>query len=182
MPDEPKPQQSSPAHRPAGGHAETAVPERLDARGHALKALLPEVLPLLQAHISVALDEVVLTVSPEQLLDVCLTLRDDPRTRFDFLRCLSVVDYGDYLQVVYHLWSMEKRYKMTVKVNVSSDKPEVPSVTGVWKGADWFEREGHDLYGVVFTGHPNLAPLLLWEGFPGYPGRKSYPFHDYKEW
>lgn len=182
MSDAPKPQPSNPSHRPAGGHAEGALPERLDARGQALRALLPEVLPLLQSSITVALDEVVLTVPPGQVREVCSTLRDDPRTRFDFLRCLSVVDYGDYLEVAYHLWSMEKRHKMVVKVQVPADKPEVPSVTSVWKGADWFEREGHDLYGVVFTGHPNLAPLLLWEGFPGYPGRRSYPFHDYKEW
>lgn len=180
MSDVPKARPGSPP--PAGGHGGAGSPERLDAKGQALKGLLPEVLPAFHSHISVALDEVVLTVPPERLVEVCFTLRDDPRTRFDFLRCLSVVDYVTYLEVVYHLWSMEKRHKMVVKVQVPPEAPQVPSVTGVWKGADWFEREGHDLYGVVFTGHPNLAPLLLWEGFPGYPGRKSYPFHNYTEW
>ncbi|MCS7206381.1 MAG: NADH-quinone oxidoreductase subunit C [Dehalococcoidia bacterium] len=172
-----------PSHSPGagGGHAPSA-PQRLDARAQALQAILPEVLRPFSIALSVALDEVVALVPAEQVVEVCRSLRDDPRTRMDFLRCLSVVDYGDILEVVYHLWSMEKRHKMVVKVRVPADKPEVPSVTGVWKGADWFEREGRDLYGVVFIGHPNLAPLLLWEGFPGFPGRKSYPFYDYKEW
>ena len=52
----------------------------------------------------------------------------------------------------------------------------------MWRGADWFEREGHDLFVVVFEGHPDLSPLLLYEGFEGHPGRKSFPFHDYDEW
>ena len=77
---------------------------------------------------------------------------------------------------------VEKRHKMVVKTSVSPDTPSVPSVVSVWRAADWFEREGHDLYGVVFEGHPELAPLLLWEGFEGYPGRRSFPFHEYDEW
>ena len=58
----------------------------------------------------------------------------------------------------------------------------LPTVTGVWGGADWYERESNDLFGVRFEGHPNLVPLLLYEDFEGYPGRKSFPFHDYDEW
>jgi NADH-quinone oxidoreductase subunit C len=65
---------------------------------------------------------------------------------------------------------------------VPNDAPVAPTVTAVWPGADWFEREAHDLFGVEFEGHPDLKPLLLWEGFEGYPGRKSYPFNEYTEW
>jgi NADH-quinone oxidoreductase subunit C len=54
-------------------------------------------------------------------------------------------------------------------------------VTSVWRAADWYEREAHDLFGVHFEGHPDLSPLLLYEGFEGYPGRKEYPFNDYQE-
>ncbi|WP_347221931.1 NADH-quinone oxidoreductase subunit C [Mycolicibacterium poriferae] len=57
----------------------------------------------------------------------------------------------------------------------------LPSVTSVWRAADWYEREAHDLFGVHFEGHPDLSPLLLYEGFAGYPGRKEYPFNDYQE-
>ncbi|HJM53376.1 MAG TPA: NADH-quinone oxidoreductase subunit C, partial [Dehalococcoidia bacterium] len=58
----------------------------------------------------------------------------------------------------------------------------LPSVTGVWRGADWYEREMHDLFGVVFDGHPDLSPLVLPDDFEGFPGRKSYPLNDYGEW
>ena len=105
-----------------------------------------------------------------------------PRLTFDYLRCLSAVDYVDRIEVVYHLFSLERRHKMVVKVSLEPDSPRVASVVSVWKGADWFEREAHDLFGVEFEGHPNLAPLLLYEGFEGCPGLKSFPFHEYDEW
>ena len=69
-----------------------------------------------------------------------------------------------------------------MKISIPYDDPRIDSVTGIWRAANWFERESHDLYGVVFEGHPNLEPLLLYEDFEGYPGRKSFPFHEYKEW
>jgi NADH-quinone oxidoreductase subunit C len=69
-----------------------------------------------------------------------------------------------------------------VKISVSTECLFVPSVNDIWRSAGWFEREGHDLYGVVFDGNPDLSPLLLYEGFDGYPGRRSFPYHDYQEW
>jgi NADH-quinone oxidoreductase subunit C len=140
------------------------------------------VLSSFSPQVSTALDEVVVTVGREHLVGACRALKEDPRLAFDFLRCLSVVDYRDRFEVVCHLWSMERRHKAVVKTTAPHDDPRVPSLTSVWRATDWFEREGHDLYGVVFDGHPNLKPLLLWEGFEGYPGRKDYPFYDYKEW
>ena len=128
------------------------------------------------------MDEVVVAVGPTELLAVCRTAREDPRLTFDYLRCLSAVDYVDRIEVVYHLFSLERRHKMVVKVSLEPDSPRVASVVSVWKGADWFEREAHDLFGVEFEGHPNLAPLLLYEGFEGCPGLKSFPFHEYDEW
>jgi len=128
------------------------------------------------------LDEVVVTVPLEQLVEVSGKLRDDPETVCDMLLCLSVVDYENRFEVVYHLQSLEKNHRVVVKTSTSYEDPHVPSLISVWPGADWYEREGHDLFGVVFDGHPNLAPLLLYEEFEGYPGRKSFPFHDYREW
>ena len=144
-------------------------------------ALLGRRLDSASTEITSLLDEVAATVKTADLLDICSTLREDPDLSMDYLRCLSVVDYEVSMQVVYHLWSMTHRHKMVLKVNTDYDDPKVPSVTSVWQGADWFEREGHDLFGVVFEGHPNPKPLLLWEGFEGFPGRKSFPFHEYEE-
>ena len=158
----------------------------LDAMGEALSATLTEVFgPESETQIGAAVDEVTLTVRPELVPDVCKTCRTDPRLDFNYLRCLSVVDYvestGEF-ELNYHLYSLDKRHKMVVKTRVPEDIPAVPTVTGIWAGANWYERESHDLFGVRFVGHPDLAPLLLYEEFEGFPGRKSFPFHDYDEW
>ena len=144
--------------------------------------LLEELAPPDSVELTSALDEVVGVTSTLRLLDVALLLRDDPRLAFDYLRCLSVVDYDESLQVVYHLWSLEHRHKMALKVDTPADDARVPSLVPVWAGVDWFEREGRDLYGVTFEGHPDLKPLLLWEGFEGFPGRRSFPLPEYKEY
>ena len=154
----------------------------LDERGQALVALLKDTLQGFEPEIGAALDEVMVTIQPRQVVEVARKLKDDPRTACNFLRCLSVVDYQDRFEVVYHLYSIEKNHHFVVKTSVPYDSPNLPSLISVWPGADWYEREGHDLFGVVFEGHPNLAPLILYEEFEGYPGRKSYPFHDYQEW
>ena len=137
------------------------------------------------AALGAAVDEVTLTVPPDLVPEVCGMCKTDPRLDFDYLRCLSVVDYVEStaeFEINYHLYSLNRRHKMVVKTRVPEDSPRVPTVTGVWVGANWYERESHDLFGVVFDGHPNLVPLLLYDGFEGFPGRKSFPFHDYDEW
>lgn len=144
---------------------------------------MTQALSPLKAEVSASLDEVVAAVDRAKLVEVCRLLRDDPRLDFDLLRCLSVVDYNDHFQVVYHLFSLAKRHKLVVKTRTAgAENPAVPSVATVWKTADWYEREGRDLFGVTFEGHPRMEPLLLWEGFEGFPGRKSYPFHEYTEY
>lgn len=158
------------------------APVSLDQKGEELSALLPEVLKDFDVEYGAAVDEVVATVKSEDIPAVCRTLKTDPTVSLSYLRCISCVDYEERLEVVYHLFSREKSYRLVLKTSVSPDEPNVPSVVSIWSGADWFEREGHELYGVVFQEHPNLIPLLLWEGFDGYPGRKSFPFHEYDEW
>ena len=174
------------ARRPRREPTIPEAPAALDATGEALSATLEEVFgsePGFQ--IGAAVDEVTLTVSPDQVRDVCNTCRTDPRLDFNYMRCLSVVDYvetsGEF-EVNYHLYSLAKRHKMVVKTRVPENQPTVPTVTGVWACSNWYERESHDLFGVVFEGHPELTPLLLYEEFEGFPGRKSFPFHDYDEW
>ena len=86
-----------------------------------------------------------------------------------------------HVQMVYVLQSLEPERTIVVKTDAPYDDPNVPSVTSVWSAADWYEREAHDLYGISFEGHPDLSPLLLYDGFEGYPGRKDYPFYEYRE-
>ncbi len=166
------------ARHPAPAEAQAALNEK----GQALTTLLEETLQEFQPEMGATLDEVVVTIRPHQVVEVGRTLRDDPSTACDLLLCLSVVDYENHFEVVYHLYSLEKNHRFVVKTTVPYEAPNVPSLISVWPGADWYEREGHDLFGVVFDGHPNLAPLLLYEGFEGYPGLKSFPFNDYQEW
>ena len=122
-----------------------------------------------------------ITVQPADTAQVCRLAKEDPRLALHQLLCLSCVDYKDYLQLVYILHSIEPERILAVKTNVPYDDPRLPSVTPIWRAGEWYEREAHDLFGVVFDGHPDLAPLLLYEGFEGFPGRKEFPFNDYQE-
>ena len=165
------------------------APVALDAAGESLASIVRDIFGPEAAgfdvQVGAEVDEVTLTVRPEDVPAVCSICKNDPRLKFDYLRCLSVVDYvessGEF-EINYHLYSLDIWHKMVVKTRVTEDSPIVPTVTGVWTGADWYERESNDLFGVRFEGHTNLVPLLLYEGFEGYPGRKSFPFHDYDEW
>lgn len=120
-------------------------------------------------------------VVPERLLEVMTFLRDDPPTRFEQLAELTCVDYLDFpgahdrFGVIYGLVSVTHGHRLWVKCFVNDPDPEVPSVTGLWKGADWQEREVYDLFGIRFTNHPDLRRILTWEQFEAHPLRKDYP-------
>jgi NADH-quinone oxidoreductase subunit C len=118
-------------------------------------------------------------VKPDALVEVCRFLKADPELRFDLCSCVSGVDDGKELWVVYHLYSIPRNHRAVLKVNAGGrENPAVPSVTGVWKTADWHERETYDMYGIVFEGHPDLRRILLPEDWPGWPLRKDYEFPD----
>lgn len=177
----------APITAPKGRHAPDAptVEPALAPSGEALAALLPDVLAPFELEIGADIDEVVCRVAPEHVAEVCAALKSDTRTFMKYLRLITVVDYEENdqeFEVVYHLYSLEHQHKMVLKARVPAADPALPTVTTVWRGADWYEREMHDLFGVVFSGHPNLVTLILPDGFEGYPGRKSYPLHDYDEW
>ena len=121
------------------------------------------------------------TVQAADTAQVCRLAKEDARLALRQLLCLSCVDYKDSLQLVYILHSLEPERILAVKTSVPYDDPRLPSVTPIWLAGEWSEREAHDLFGVVFDGHPDLAPLLLYDGFEGYPGRKEFPFNDYQE-
>ncbi len=117
-------------------------------------------------------------VRREKIVEICTFLRDDPALRFDFAMDVTGVDYlGEEprFEVVYHLYSLEKKHRVRIKARVPEDDPVIDSVVPVWVGADWYEREAYDMYGIVFRGHPNLKRILLYESFVGHPLRKDYP-------
>jgi NADH-quinone oxidoreductase subunit C len=115
-------------------------------------------------------------VKPAQLVAVMTVLRDDPELRFDFLQCISAVDWlkQNVIQVVYHLYSYDLRHTFVVKLEVPREDPIVPSVVSLWATANWLEREQFDLYGVQFAGHPDLRRLLMPDDWEGWPMRKDF--------
>ena len=113
-------------------------------------------------------------INPDFLLQAAHFLKVTPGLDFDYLNCVTGVDYLDYLEVVYNLTSIEHNHSLVLKVRCSRERPEVPSVVSVWRGADLQEREIYDLLGITFVGHPNLKRLFMWEGFEGHPLRRDY--------
>ncbi|MBI5341719.1 MAG: NADH-quinone oxidoreductase subunit C [Deltaproteobacteria bacterium] len=117
-------------------------------------------------------------VRRERIVEICTFLRDDPDCRFDFGMDLTGVDYlGEVprFEVVYHLYSLEKKQRVRIKVRLHEEDPAIDSVAAVWPGLNWYEREAFDMYGIVFRNHPNLKRILLYEAFVGHPLRKDYP-------
>ena len=129
-----------------------------------------------------ALDDIPqVSISKEHTLEACRLIKEDPRTATEMLLCLACVDYSEYFQMVYILQSLKPERTLVLRTTVPYLDTTVPSVTSVWRAADWYEREAHDLFGVSFDGHPDMSPLLLYEGFEGFPGRKEFPFNEYQE-
>jgi len=124
--------------------------------------------------------ETIVYVPRERLLDVMTWLKETPGQEFDYLVDVTAVEYRDRerpLEVVYFLRSLKRRADLRVKVELqASEDLWVDSVWGLWRGADWLEREVFDMFGVTFRGHPDLRRILMWETYAeGYPLRKSFP-------
>jgi NADH-quinone oxidoreductase subunit C len=153
----------------------------------ALQAALPERI----ASLAETLGEVTLVVAADGLAATMKSLRDRPELRFESLIDLCGVDYsawgdgahaGPRYAVVYHLLSVEHNRRLRVRVFAADDDfPVVASVVDVWPGANWYEREAFDLYGVMFAGHPDLRRILTDYGFIGHPFRKDFPVSGHVE-
>ena len=131
----------------------------------------------------VAFAELTVSTQSDQLIKVMRVLHDDPQCQFVCMIDVCGVDHPGRAQrfdVVYHLLSPKQNLRVRVKVETDERTP-VPSVTEIWPGAEWFEREAYDMYGILFTDHPDLRRLLTDYGFEGYPLRKDFPLTGYVE-
>jgi len=124
--------------------------------------------------VSEASDHAVL-VKSDPLFEVAEFLKNSPEFAFDYLTNITAVDYYDYFELIYQLTSLKHNHSLVLKTRCyNRDNPALPSVVNLWRGADFQEREIHDLMGISFEGHPNLKPIVLWQGFEGHPLRKDY--------
>ncbi|MGE0277225.1 MAG: NADH dehydrogenase (quinone) subunit D [Nitrospiraceae bacterium] len=123
--------------------------------------------------------EIMARVDPARIADVARWLHDTPEAAFDHITDICSADYPDDLErfeVIYHLLSLPHRRRIRLKARVTEDDPTIPSLTSIWKGADFMEREVYDLMGIKFSGHPDLRRILLPEDYEeGYPLRKDFP-------
>jgi NADH-quinone oxidoreductase subunit C len=130
---------------------------------------------------SYELGELTLEIEPGRIVDVCRFLKHDQ----NFIRLSGVTALDWYpmeprFEVVYFLHSLEKNERIRLKCKVRGEIPEIDSVFSVWRGADWYEREVFDLFGINFRNHPNMTRIMMPEGWIGHPLRKDYPVHGHK--
>lgn len=159
--------------------SEVATNEEL----HELKQQVEEALGSLLASSQIAYDELTVTVARDSIVDVLRTLRDNSSLQFEQLVDITGVDYperAERFDVVYHLLSHRQNRRLRVKL-MTDEETTVPSVIELFPCANWFEREVYDMYGVLFSGHPDLRRILTDYGFEGYPLRKDFPLTGFVE-
>ncbi|HEY7843243.1 MAG TPA: NADH-quinone oxidoreductase subunit C [Bradyrhizobium sp.] len=152
---------------------------KLAELGESIKVALPQAV----IGYSVAFDQLTVTVQAEQIVDVVKYLRDDAGCRFVNITDVTAVDYPGRekrFDVVYHLLSPTLNTRIRLRAE-ADETTQVPSIIDVFPGADWFERETYDLYGVIFIGHPDMRRLLTDYGFEGHPLRKDFPLTGFVE-
>jgi NADH-quinone oxidoreductase subunit C len=150
-----------------------------------LTAAIQEILGERLVSATTALDELTVVVKAEHLLSVCAVLRDDGKLHFEQLIDITGIDYSHYgdgtyegprFAAIYHLLSLKHNWRLRLRVFAANDDfPVLESVIGIWACANWYEREAFDLYGIMFTGHPDLRRILTDYGFVGHPFRKDFP-------
>jgi NADH-quinone oxidoreductase subunit C len=152
---------------------------KLDALGQTIVSALPGAAV---AH-AIAFGQLTVSIETSKIVEIARFLRDDPRCRFVSFTDITAIDYPGREQrfdVVYHLMSPVLNTRIRLK-GVASETTQVPSIIDVYPGADWFEREAYDLYGVIFVGHPDMRRLLTDYGFDGHPLRKDFPLSGFVE-
>jgi NADH-quinone oxidoreductase subunit C len=183
-PAAPKP---APAAKPAAAAGEAHVPKAAPPTGPPdppppADAVLPAFVTSLQSAVagvtvSLYLGDWTVIVPASHVVRAAEHLRDSPEGAFDYCSDLTATDWpprAERFDVIYCLYSTRHRHRVRMKVKVA-DKQPLASVTGVWTAANWLEREVYDMFGVNFTGHPDLRRILMPEDWQGYPQRKDYP-------
>ena len=125
--------------------------------------------------------ELTLVIDPAKIVDVCRFLKDE--LKFVRLSGVTAVDWfpaDPRFEVIYHLHSLDRNERLRLKCRVGGDSPEIDSVTGIWRGANWYEREVFDLFGVRFLNHPDLRRIMMPDYWEGHPLRKDFPVHGNK--
>jgi NADH-quinone oxidoreductase subunit C len=157
--------------------AQTEAPTPLELLGHAVASLLGV------RETSIRLGELTAHADRDGLAALMLTLRDDPRFAFEQVMDICGVDWperAERFDVVYNLLSVSLNHRLRVVVTTDAETP-VASVHGIWPAATWWEREAWDLYGIIFSGQPDLRRILTDYGFEGHPLRKDFPLTGYVE-
>jgi NADH-quinone oxidoreductase subunit C len=121
-------------------------------------------------------------VPSTDIKELCQELHQNPSTFFDMLSCVTGIDNGaetKTMEVVYNLYSIPFNHQLMVKVVLPREKPEIDSVASIWRGADWYEREVFDMFGIKFMGHPDLRRILMPADWEGFPLRKDFKHQEY---
>lgn len=128
-----------------------------------------------------AFGESTVVADPSRIVDLCRYLKDNETyIRLSGITAVDLHPAEPRFEVIYHLHSLDRNQRLRLKCRLSGAAPEIDSVTGVWRSANWYEREVYDMFGVVFRNHPNLIRILMPLDWEGYPLRKDYPVHGYK--
>ncbi len=136
-------------------------------------ALAGELLGKLARDLSISDWHLVIEVRPDDLPEAALRLRDDEKLSCKYLSCIIGVDYVDWMEALYLLRSQDHSVPIRLRVRLDREKPEVPSVTYIWSGANWHEREAYDFFGIKFLGHPDLRRILTREDYDTHPLKKD---------
>ncbi len=177
-------EEKKPAAAPAAKPAKAAAPP--DPRVVAATALADEIRASIEArHGAGAVEETgaaktipMIRIAPDKWRDVVTFLRDSEDHRYDYVELMAGTDYKDYIELVIYLYSMKRDAYITVKTRTPRDAASLPSLTPVFPGVNWEEREVYDLLGVHFEGHPDLRRIMMWDEWKGYPLRKDYSDFD----
>ena len=168
----------APVHR---GPPIVVAEEILNERGEETAAVLKRVVGKLAVEWGGRDDIPWVLIGAKDLHEIAKACRDG-ELGMDMLHLMLAVDWVERIQMIYVLQSMADSRKVILKVDLPAESPSIATVWDLWEAAGWYERETHDLFGVVFEGNDDLAPLLLYDEFEGHPGLKNYPLNDYGMW
>ena len=150
-----------------------------------METLNEKVLDKLKTRFQVAIEEynefrgeLTVVISKEKIIEVCRFLKEDNELQFDFLMdvcCIDMYKPKKRFGVIYNLYSLSRKHRIRLKTFTEEENPKVPTVTGIWRTANWHERETYDMFGVIFEDHPDLRRVYLPEEFEHHPLRKDFP-------